>query len=165
MPFLHIQFVFETSHWLQMIIFSEPMTITLCGLMWLKYSLGELCIIGLWEEILHPKNLLFVGSGSSLLTGCLVSTLEPQYSLNTEARVIHLARLDHVTPLLKTSNGSPFHLQQKAADMWAAFQVTAGTILPNVLWIYITWSTAFQSELFISKPNCISMTYILSFWW
>lgn len=93
------------------------MTVTLYGLMWLKYSLGEPCIIGLWEEILHPKNLLFVGRGSSLLTGCLVSTLEPQCSLNTEARVIHLVKLDHVILLLKTSNGSPFHLQQKAAGM------------------------------------------------
>lgn len=69
-----------------------------------KHSLGEPCII----ESLHPKNLLFVGSGSSLLTSCLVSTLDSLCSLNTEARVIHLVSLDHITPLLKSPTVAHF---------------------------------------------------------
>ena len=87
-------------------MFLEPTVVTLCGVMVQKHPLGEPRLTGLWEESLHPKNSLFVASGSNLLTGCLVSTLDSQYILNKEATVIHLTRSDHVTLLLKTSNGS-----------------------------------------------------------
>ena len=61
------------------------MVVTSSGLVAQKQSLGEPSIIGIQEESLRPTNSLFVVSGSSLLTGCPSSTLDPQPSLNKAA--------------------------------------------------------------------------------
>lgn len=144
--FLHFQFVLK-YHWSEIIVFSEQVKVTLSGPLAQKQSLGEQSIIRLPEVSFHPTNSLFVVSKFVFLplTPSLFST---QWSI--------LIPSDHVTLLPKTSKGQPISLGMKAKRHMCAFQVPAVKTLPNALWIHITWSPAFQSELvayFSSSQN------------